>query len=298
VYGDVPLWFAMRVALTVDRFDDAGTFIARVGEFLGRREAEHNLLFGILDSLRADPTVSDGPPYLAAVRDGDAVVAAALQTPPRNLVLSETDDPAAIDAIVDDVLASGRVVPGAFGPLALSRRFAERWTAATGAAHRLQISERAFRLSLVIPPRPAAGAMRVADLGDFDLLVAWLVAFAAEALPEESNELEDARASVNRWLRLGTKRTYLWEVDGTPVSWASVGGRTPHGVRVGPVYTPPEHRGHGYASALVAAASQAQLDDGLAFCFLFTDLANPTSNHVYQAIGYEPVTDIDVYVFG
>jgi uncharacterized protein len=298
VYGDVPLWFATRVALTVDRFDDPGTFLARVGAFLGRREAEHNLLFGILDSLRADPTVSGGPPYLAAVRDGDAVVAAALQTPPRNLVLSEADDPAAIDAIVDDVHAAGRVVPGALGPLALSRRFAERWTAATGSPHRLQISERAFRLSRVIPPRPVAGWMRVADLGDFDLLVAWLMAFAAEALPEESNDLEDARTSVNRWLRLGTKRTYLWEVDGTPVSWASVGGRTPHGIRVGPVYTPPEHRGDGYASALVAAASKAQLDDGLAFCFLFTDLANPTSNHIYQAIGYEPVTDIDVYVFG
>ena len=77
-----------------------------------------------------------------------------------------------------------------------------------------------------------------------------------------------------------------------------VGGRTPNGTRVGPVYTPPEHRGHGYASALVAAASQAQLDEGIQFCFLFTDLANPTANHIYQAIGYEPVSDIDVYVFG
>jgi predicted GNAT family acetyltransferase len=82
------------------------------------------------------------------------------------------------------------------------------------------------------------------------------------------------------------------------VSWAGAGGRTPHGTRIGPVYTPPEHRRRGYAGALVAATSQAQLDEGLEFCFLFTDLANPTSNHVYQAIGYEPVTDIDVYVFG
>ena len=79
------------------------------------------------------------------------------------------------------------------------------------------------------------------------------------------------------------------------MSWAGVGGRTPNGTRIGPVYTPPSERGHGYASALVAAASQAQLDEGLAFCFLFTDLANPTSNHIYQAIGYEPVTDIDAY---
>jgi predicted GNAT family acetyltransferase len=66
-------------------------------------------------------------------------------------------------------------------------------------------------------------------------------------------------------------------------------------VRIGPVYTPPEARNRGYASALVAAISQAQLDAGRRFCFLFTDLANPTANHIYQAIGYEPVRDVDMW---
>ena len=64
------------------------------------------------------------------------------------------------------------------------------------------------------------------------------------------------------------------------------------------MYTPPPARGRGYASALVAEASQLQLDAGRRFCFLFTDLANPTSNHIYQAIGYEPVRDVDEYRFG
>jgi uncharacterized protein len=284
--------------LRVDRFDGADPFLGRVGPFLGGREAEHNLLFGILDSLRVDATVSDGPPYLAAARDGERVVAAVVHTPPRNLVLSEVDDPAAVDAIVDDVLAAGRALPGVLGPVAASRRFAERWTAATGTAHRRQMSERAFRLSRVIAPRPVPGAMRIAHLDDFNLLVAWLAAFVTEALPEEEQGVDDATTAVDRWLRRGTKQSYLWEADGTPVSWASVGGQTPSGIRIGPVYTPPEHRGHGYASAVVAAASQAQLDDGRKFCFLFTDLANPTANHIYQAIGFEPVTDIDVYAFG
>jgi hypothetical protein len=292
------MWLAIHVTLSVDRFEDAEVFLGHVGEFLGRREAEHNLLFGILDSLRADPTVSDGPPYLASVRDDGRLVAVAIQTPPRNLVLSEVDDPAAVDAILDDVLRSRDGLPGVLGPVGPVRAFAERWTATTGQPHRRQISERAFRVSRVVPPPRVAGAMRIADMRDFDLLVAWLVAFVQEALPQEDDGVEEARTAVTRWLRLGTKRNYLWALDGTPVSWASVGGRTPHGTRVGPVYTPPGHRGHGYASALVAAASQAQLDDGLQFCFLFTDLANPTSNHIYQAIGYEPVTDIDVYAFG
>ena len=76
-----------------------------------------------------------------------------------------------------------------------------------------------------------------------------------------------------------------------------VGGPTPNGIRIGPVYTPPEFRGRGYASACVAAASQLQLDAGRRFCFLFADLSNPTSNHIYQEIGYEPVGDVDRYVF-
>ena len=103
---------------------------------------------------------------------------------------------------------------------------------------------------------------------------------------------------VDGGLRSGTRTFYLWEHDGRPVSMAGVTGPTPHGIRVGPVYTPPAERGRGFGSALTAAASQAQLDDGRRFVFLFTDLDNPTSNKIYQAIGYEPVIDIDQWSFG
>jgi hypothetical protein len=81
------------------------------------------------------------------------------------------------------------------------------------------------------------------------------------------------------------------------VSVVGAGGETPNGIRIGPVYTPPEVRNRGYASALTAAASADQLARGRRFCFLFTDLANPTSNKIYQAIGYEPVCDMDQYRF-
>ena len=79
---------------------------------------------------------------------------------------------------------------------------------------------------------------------------------------------------------------------------AGCGGPTPHGLRVAPVYTPPEHRGRGYASACVAALSQLLLDSGRRYCFLFTDRSNPTSNHIYEAIGFEAVTEVDRWVFG
>jgi predicted GNAT family acetyltransferase len=79
---------------------------------------------------------------------------------------------------------------------------------------------------------------------------------------------------------------------------AGYAGPTPNGIRVGPVYTPPHLRGRGYASACVAALSQELLDTGHKFCFLFTDLLNATSNHIYQVIGYQPIVDVDMYQFG
>jgi predicted GNAT family acetyltransferase len=89
----------------------------------------------------------------------------------------------------------------------------------------------------------------------------------------------------------------FWVDNGKRVSMAGYGGVTPNGIRIGPVYTPPEFRKRGYASALTAALSQEMLDQGRKFVTLYTDLSNPTSNHIYQTIGYKPVHDVDEYRF-
>jgi hypothetical protein len=88
----------------------------------------------------------------------------------------------------------------------------------------------------------------------------------------------------------------LWE-DEEPVSLAGWGGRTPNGIRIGPVYTPPEHRRRGFGSAVTAEVSARQLAAGRRFCFLYTDRANPTSNKIYMDLGYEPVCDSVYYAF-
>src|SRR5262245_45884779 len=83
----------------------------------------------------------------------------------------------------------------------------------------------------------------------------------------------------------------VWERDAEVVSMAAVVRRTYCSSSISLVYTPPELRGRGYASVTVAALSQRELDAGRAWCSLFTDLANPTSNHIYTEIGYEPACD-------
>ncbi len=136
----------------------------------------------------------------------------------------------------------------------------------------------------------------MAEERDHDVVRDWYEAFAEEAAPHDPRP-DDLDALADRLIRRVGRTIYLWEDDGRPVSLVGAGGETALGVRIGPVYTPPEFRRRGYASNLTAAVSQAQLDAGRSFCVLFTDLANPTSNKIYQQIGYEPVTDVDAYAF-
>jgi len=286
-----------RSIVELRRFGSVEAFLAVTEEFLVAREAEHNLILGVCNTLQTQPEVYKLPPYLAAVLDRGRVVAVSTQTPPWDIALSEMDDSSAIDPIVGDRIDDPP--PGVVGPSALSAQFAETWSRRTGAPARRVMRERAFRLSTVIPPRPTTGEMRVAGPSDRDLLERWLREFIAEALGETPGDVSEM---ADRWATAATRGTnrlmQLWIDDGIPVAMSGFGARTPNGQRVGPVYTPLEHRGRGYASNLVAQGSQAALDGGRRFLFLFTDLANPTSNKIYQDIGFEPVTDIDRYSFG
>jgi uncharacterized protein len=287
------------MGLLVDRPESVEAFLERAGAFLAAREAEHNLLLGICTAIQVTPELfADDPPRFAVVTDGEGRVrGASLRTPPHNQVLSEVAEARVVDALVDSL--RDEPVPGVLGPKVAAARFAERWQAVTGRSARLVLEERIFRLDAVVPPdRPASGSWRLAAERDREVVADWLIAFVRETLPgDEAPDREDAVGAADRWIAGRYRRLYLWEDRGQVVSMVGAGGETPSGIRIGPVYTPPEGRGHGYATALTAAASQDQLDRGRRFCLLFTDLANPTSNKIYRAIGYRPVRDVDQYRF-
>jgi predicted GNAT family acetyltransferase len=275
------------------RFDAVNDFLGVAEPFLVEREAEHNLLLGVASSITEAPEAYNGPPYLAVVTDHGRVVAAAIRTPPFRLVLSEVDDPRAIGLLAADWPANE--LPDVLGPVEHVRAFVEGRAALGGPQGSLEVSERIYRLTEVHPLPSVPGHARPATLDDRDLVIAWLEAFRREAFGDA--EPGSVVADADRWLAHRGRSLHLWQ-DGDVVSLAGIGGQTPNGIRIGPVYTPPDARRRGYASALVAAISQAELDAGRRFCFLFTDLANPTSNHIYQAIGYAPVRDVEAYAIG
>ncbi len=123
------------------------------------------------------------------------------------------------------------------------------------------------------------------------LLLDCLRAFGAEVLNEGDPDRDNPGQLVEHRLTSAEAGFDLWEDGNEPVSLAGWSGPTPNGIRIGPVYTPPDLRGRGYATALVAELSATLLEQGRRFCFLFTDLANPTSNAIYERIGYVRVCE-------
>ncbi|GAB4109080.1 MAG: GNAT family N-acetyltransferase [Roseiflexaceae bacterium] len=282
--------------MQLNRFAEVAAFAGRAAPFLMQHEAEHNLMLGLLGELERDPLTFGLPPYLALVEQASTVAAVALMTPPHHLLLSQTEAPDALALIAQDVALFRPDLPSLQAPVEIASAFVQLWEERSGSVATRVFAERIYQLTAVRPPAVVPGRLRLAAASDRALVHAWVDAFLREGLGEI--DPERAARTAERWLAGGTRALYLWEdQDGVPATMTGVAGSTPSGIRISAVYSPPEQRRRGYASACVAAVSQLQLDQGRRFCFLFTDLANPTSNHIYQQIGYEPVCDVDVWGF-
>jgi hypothetical protein len=263
-------------------------FAAAARELLLADEARHNVMLGLLGTLARDPG------YFASfsawtVEHGGAIVGAGLQTPPFNVLVAQPAAEGAVEALAEGIAAEGVDLPGVTAARPEVSAFAAAWERLTGCTSRLRVAQGIYRLTEATVPAGVEGSFRLATPDDRPLLVRWWEAFAAEAMPEDAAH-HDAEAAVDRRL-FRDGGAGLWEAGGEVVSLAGFGSETPNGVRIGPVYTPPERRRRGYGAAVTAEASRRLLAGGRTFCFLYTDLANPTSNGIYRAIGYEQVCE-------
>lgn len=279
--------------MKLKHFSDAAAFAAASKDFLLEHEVENNLLFGITESLISQPERYEAAPYIALVHGDDGTNVVALQTPPHNLVLSKAETLAALEPVVQDL--KGKDLPGVTAPKLEAKAFVETWQDLTGQSYTLSMPQRIYKLEKVIPVKNVSGNLRRATQVERPLLMEWIRAFHTEAL--SSGPPQDPERIADSYLTGENRALYLWEIEDTPVSVAGYSGPTPTGIRINAVFTPAPHRRHGYASARVAHLSQLLLDKGYQFCCLFTDLRNPTSNHVYQTIGYKAVCDVHAYKF-
>ena len=267
------------------RFDSARAFLDACEAFLLRNEASNNLMLSILDNLLQSNAGFDDPILMGAVEAGDAreIVGCVLRTPPHKLLLSDMPD-AALPAVIDFVAATYSRIPAILARDPLALRAAEEWCSRKGGVVHAGMRQRLYRLTQVSQPaRPAAGELRVATAADVDLIEAWAHSFNTEVGVHGY-----ARATIEERVLRGS--FFIWW-NGVPVCMCAWAGKTRHGVRIGYVYTPPEHRGAGYASSCVAEATRRALESGSDFAFLYTDLENRTSNSIYSQIGYVPLEE-------
>ncbi len=241
------------------------------------------------------PLPEGRPRWWAVARSADGSVAGcAFRSPtpfPPYLLPMPEADAAELARLLHE---RGEDVRGASGTTEACEAFAAGWTAVAGAEARVLVRSRLWELTELAAPRGVPGELRLATDGDLDVVVDHLAGFQHDAEVQAGRDPGDRayddldRDAALRRIRAG--EFWLWVTDGRAVS--SVGGHdAAYGAsRVGPVYTAPEHRGHGYAAAATAALTARLLADGVRPC-LFTDLANPTSNRVYARIGYRPVRD-------
>jgi len=254
---------------------------------LVREPASNTVALTVLDTLRAGHGFSDRPPTLAWYTDRGQVTGAVSMTPPYGLLLAQLPD-GSEQSLVEELHARGIAVPDAHGTVEVIGRFTACWLAGTELTAETLFEQRLFRLDELVPPDPMpAGSPRLVTPDDLELLMEWMQAFQDEAEPRAA---APSRPMHERRVELGLFWFWLDE-QGSPVS---VAGRnvTIAGVsRVGPVYTPPEHRKRGYAAAVTAAITRHALDTGAEQLVLFTDAKNPTSNGVYQRLGYRKMED-------
>jgi predicted GNAT family acetyltransferase len=276
---------------TLQTFTDPKTFREAAYPVMLQNEAQNCICFGVADTLITNPERYKEYIFASFAQDS-RVVGAAWQTPPFPLGVTTLPEDA-IPELVNFALVQPSHPSGIVGPSATVELFTEQWLLAVKCGIKSKMAQGVFQLTQVNPLPKAAGMMRVAEERDFSLLVQWNLDFSRELNLDDDVKHTEERVSF----AIKNHTRFLWEIEGKATAMAGLGGKTPNGMRITSVYTLPDQRGKGYASTLVATLSQQQLNEGKRFCFLYTDLANPTSNRIYQKMGYKMVCDSAYYTF-
>lgn len=279
----------MQRNLAYREYGDAESFLKVTRGALERHEAANGLMFGLVLRLIHEPNAYGSQPYYATVESAAGLQVAALMTPPFKLqIYAELGyDRAGLELVAEALLRGEWPVPGVMARQAVAEAFAALWRDRTGAGHRIGMRQRIYELRQVVPPDYPPGEFRPAAVEDIELARQWGRGFYEDCFGDE--HYERTMATAEEMVKNGT--LFMW-ADGAPRSMAGRTRPTPHGEAVSFVYTPPGERRKGYATAVVARLSQQILDEGKLFCTLYTDLSNPTSNSIYQKVGYRPIADV------
>ena len=279
--------------MELKRFDDINKFLQTTRPILLENEVENNLILGVSLHIKSNPEKYQEK-YLAVISQGNDIRAISICTPPFKLLFWGKAEQCKneMELLIDDILHSKLEMSGALCLSHHALQLVEIWQDKTGQPFRTGMSERIYKLDKVTFPRTQFGGMRLGTQEDLELICKWMQEFHIEAVPDDP--MTDFRDFAKK--KIDNEDIVIWE-DGEPVSLASKARPTINGISINLVYTPMQFRQKGYATALVAHLCQKLLNEGWKFCTLFTDLSNPTSNSIYQKVGFRPICDFQEYYF-
>ncbi|WP_339251155.1 GNAT family N-acetyltransferase [Sporosarcina sp. FSL W8-0480] len=270
------------------RFDDAKRFAVVAEPVVEKQEDVFSLFYGVLQAIKAGKYDN---PFMAAIMEGDEVLALLQMTPPHpvNLVIvDESKIDEVIDFIIQELNETAVTVTSVISLKQWATAFAEKWTAYTGEQQKLLMDQGLYRLDQVDETiEMSPGSWRYASMDDHSLVVSWYSKFEDDANLNRT-PIERVNDIVKQFIE--SQEVFLWENEGKVVSMMKKSRPTRNGVTVSLVFTPKEERRKGYARTMVACGSMELLKE-YNFCVLYTDMMNPTSNKIYKEIGYKHIAD-------
>ncbi|MEV0961382.1 GNAT family N-acetyltransferase [Streptomyces sp. NPDC049910] len=275
---------------------DVDDFLARAGDFLRSRLALHIMPLTWAERLRTRGAAAYGgrAPLFGLLERAGEVLAAFHRVPPRLGLGLTSLTPEQADGLAVRLAALGHSLPSVSADHGTAAAFAAAWHRRTGATPVLRVRLRLHRLGALTPPEPfPAGRGRLVGESDREQLMRWCGEFAADV-----GETVSIDAGSWAGTRFADKDYTFWETpDGTPVAMAGANPMVAGVIQVDPVYTPAHLRGRGYAGAVTTEVSRAARASGAKEVVLFANAANPTSNALYQRLGYVPIADWSAYDF-
>jgi len=273
----------------------AAEFLKHAGDLLYAHEATNSLMLGLSEDLTSRPSIlsAEAPWYLRVVDAQGKTLTAALRTPPVNLILTFATE-SQLKELANYILKLNPDLPGVTGPLAQVEEFSKIWFSLTGKRAELGLASKIYQAESVKVPLDVPGYFRPFRMHEYDFALRWMKEFVHESLPNEKRTEEVWRKSVDRVL--GRQMAYVWIHNEEPVAMAQLNRPTQNTITVSYVYTPKHLRRRGFASALTARLSDKMLEEKR-YCVLYTDLSNPTSNKIYQNIGYREVAQSKYVLF-
>lgn len=274
--------------MKLNLYKQATEYEDRAKPFLSQNEDVYSLFYGVLQGIKAGRYEN---PMMVTVEDEGRTVALFQMTPPHALniiIIDEANIDSILTFVVSEMMKRNIHIPSVVGMKSVVYAFAAKWKVQTQCDTKLLMDQGLYRLDKVKRLLgDSSGTWRYARNEDASLIEKWYHAFNNDAgLPIASSQM--VQDKVKQFLQ--DQEVFLWEDNGKVVSMMKKARPTEHGVTVSFVFTPKEERKNGYARTMVAAGS-AELLKTYDFCVLYTDMMNPTSNKIYQEIGYHKIVD-------